>query len=174
MDREIGGGGDRILAMPRAEMDRAYRLAGLVLGDRTDAEDATQEALLRAWKARGSLRDEAGFVPWFDRIVVNVCRDRLRRTRRIPFIPLEEIDPASAGRDPFDAVHDRSEALAAMRDLNADERIVLVLHYWADLTLENVALHTGWPVGTVKTRLHSALERIRRTLATDRADGTDR
>ena len=74
---------DRLLGMSRAELDRAYRLAGLLLGDATEAEDATQEALLRAWRSIDSLRDPAGFGAWFDRILVNGCRDRLRRRRRI-------------------------------------------------------------------------------------------
>jgi RNA polymerase sigma-70 factor (ECF subfamily) len=62
---------DRLLGMSRAELDRAYRLAGLLLGDAVEAEDATQEALLRAWASIGSLRNPAGFGAWFDRILVN-------------------------------------------------------------------------------------------------------
>ena len=157
---------NRLLGMSRAELDRAYRLAGLLLGDATEAEDATQEALLRAWKSIGSLRDAAGFGAWFDRILVNGCRDRLRRRRLIRFIPLDT-DAGAEGRtatDPFRSVHDRDEVLGAMAALDADERLVVVLHYWADLTLQDVADRVGWPIGTVKSRLHHALERMRRRL----------
>ena len=75
----------RFRALAAGELDRAYRLAGLLMGDATEAEDATQEALLRAWTSLGSLRDPAGFQAWFDRILVNICRDRLRRRGRIRF-----------------------------------------------------------------------------------------
>jgi RNA polymerase sigma factor (sigma-70 family) len=152
--------------MSRAELDRAYRLAGLLLGDAAEAEDATQEALLRAGKSIGSLRDPAGFGAWFDRILVNGCRDRLRRRRRVRFVPLDG-DAGTIGRaapDPFRSIHDRDEVLGAMAALDDDQRLVVVLHYWADLTLQDVAIRVGWPLGTVKTRLHKALERMRRRL----------
>jgi RNA polymerase sigma-70 factor (ECF subfamily) len=174
-----GDAGDRFLRLANGELDRAYRLAGMLLGDQHEAEDATQDALVRAWKSVGSLRDPAGFQPWFDRILVNICRDRLRRRRRIAFVPIEP-DPDDAGLgqgpsggrnpgltaqgDPFQAVLDRDQAVRAMAGLNPDERIVLTLHYWADLTLEAVAERLGWPVGTVKSRLHHGLNEIRRVL----------
>jgi RNA polymerase sigma-70 factor (ECF subfamily) len=174
-----GDTGDRFLRLANGELDRAYRLAGMLLGDQHEAEDATQDALIRAWKSAGSLRDPAGFQAWFDRILVNICRDRLRRRRRIAFVPIEA-DPDEAGHgpgliggrnpgltaqgDPFQAVLDRDQAVRAMAGLNPDERIVLTLHYWADLTLDAVAERLGWPVGTVKSRLHHGLNEIRRVL----------
>jgi RNA polymerase sigma-70 factor (ECF subfamily) len=151
----------RLLAVGRAEIDRLYRLAGLLLGNAAEAEDATQEALLRAWRSAASLRDPGAAEAWLDRILVNICRDRLRRRRTIRFIALAD-DAGGPIADPFQAVLDRDEVLRAMRDLDADQRIVVVLHYWSGLTLEAVADRVGWPVGTVKSRLHQALERMRR------------
>jgi RNA polymerase sigma-70 factor (ECF subfamily) len=58
-------------------------------------------------------------------------------------------------------VDDEDEAVRALAPLPPDERIVVILHFWADLTLESAADHLGWPVGTVKSRLHRALERLR-------------
>src|SRR5579862_4852900 len=166
-----GDTGDRFLRLANGELDRAYRLAGMLLGDRHEAEDATQDALIRAWKSVGSLRDPAGFQAWFDRILVNICRDRLRRRRRISFVPIEpDPDDAAGGPsltangDPFQVILDRDQAVRAMAGLSPDERIVLTLHYWADLTLEAVAERLGWPVGTVKSRLHHGLNEIRRVL----------
>jgi RNA polymerase sigma-70 factor (ECF subfamily) len=152
----------RILAMGRTELDRAYRLAGLLLGDADEAEDATQEALVRAWHAAGSLRDPDRFAAWFDRILVNHCRDRLRRRGTVRFVPLGEHGMAIRTRDPFQVVHDRDEVLRRMRGLDPDQRAVVVLHYWAGLSLDDVAERVGWPVGTVKSRLHRALESMRR------------
>jgi RNA polymerase sigma-70 factor, ECF subfamily len=163
-----GAANQRFLRLASAELDRAYRLAGLILGDRDEAEDATQDALVRAWRSVGSLRDPAGFQAWFDRILVNICRDRLRRRRRIVFNPLDpdSVEPDHA--DPFQAVLNRDLVVRAMARLGPDERLVIVLHYWADLTLEGVAERLGWPVGTVKSRLHHGLKQIRSVLeATD-------
>jgi DNA-directed RNA polymerase specialized sigma24 family protein len=67
------------------ELHRAYRLAGLILGNQQDAEDATQDAFVRAWAASRDLRSWDDFQAWFDRILVNVCRDRVRRRRIIRF-----------------------------------------------------------------------------------------
>jgi RNA polymerase sigma-70 factor (ECF subfamily) len=153
----------QILTATRAGLDRRYRLAGLLLGNAADAEDATQEAMLRAWRSADSLRDPARVDPWLDGILVNVCRDRLRRRKVIRFIALAD-DAAGAARDQFQAVLDRDEVVRAMSDLDADQRIVVVLHYWGGLTLEGIAERLGWPVGTVKSRLHHALRRMRAAL----------
>jgi RNA polymerase sigma-70 factor (ECF subfamily) len=150
----------RLAALGDVELDRAFRLAGLMLGDAAEAEDAAQEAILRAWRSAGSLRDPDGFDAWLDRILVNVCRDRLRRRGRIRWISLEEGHDGAAP-DPFAALLERDALLGSLRTLDPDELSVVVLHYWADLTLEAVAVRVGAPVGTVKSRLHRALERIR-------------
>jgi RNA polymerase sigma-70 factor (ECF subfamily) len=147
------------------ELDRAYRLAGLILGDRVEAQDATQDALLRAWRSAASLRDPAGFQAWFDRILINVCRDYLKRRGKIRLVVMDDA-LARTDRDPFRSVLDRDEALRAMASLDDDHRIVIVLHYWADLTLEGVADRLGWPVGTVKSRLNRALVTLRGRMGT--------
>ena len=141
------------------ELDRAYRLAGLILADRVEAQDAVQDALVWAWRMRSTLRNQAAFGTWFDRILVNGCRDRLRRRRQIRFVELEAAgDPAS--RDPFRALLDRDEATRALATLDPDQRVVVILHYWAGLTLSEIAQRTGWPTGTVKSRLHRALKQL--------------
>lgn len=160
---------ERFLQLARHELDRAYRLAGLLLADRTEAEDAVQDALVRAWHRRTSLRDSAGFAAWFDRILVNGCRDRLRRRRRVRFLELDAArEPAIP--DPFRALLDRDEATRALASLEPDQRVVVILHYWADLTLEGVARRTGWPIGTVKSRLHAALRRLETQLVSGRPE----
>jgi RNA polymerase sigma-70 factor (ECF subfamily) len=152
---------DRILRLAEGELDRAYRLAGLILGDQHEAQDATQDALLRAWRSAASLRELADFQAWFDRILVNVCRDRLHRRGKVRQVVLDEAGSTIPARDPFRAVLDRDEAVRAVATLDHDLRIVIVLHYWADLTLEGVAERVGWPVGTVKSRLHRGLAQMR-------------
>ena len=130
---------ERVLRLAGGELDRAYRLAGLILGDGHEAQDATQDALLRAWRSAASLRDPVGFQAWFDKILVNVCRDRLHRRGTVRLLVIDDAVSVGAIRDPFRDVLDRDEVLRAMASLDDDHRIVIVLHYWADLTLEGVA-----------------------------------
>lgn len=158
----------RILAASRTEINRLYRLAGLLLGNAADAEDATQEALFRAWRSARSLREGSQVDAWLDRILVNVCRDRLRRRRAIRFIALTD-DQAGHSADAFQILLDRDEVLRAMTQLNPDQRIVVILHYWGGLTLTEIAARTGWPEGTVKSRLHHALEQLRKSIGSPSA-----
>jgi RNA polymerase sigma-70 factor (ECF subfamily) len=125
--------------------------------------DATQDALLRAWRSAGSLRDPSRFDAWFDRILVNACRDRVRRRGRVRFIRLEE-QMSMVSSDPFRLLLERDEALRRMTALDDDLRLVVVLHYWGDLRLEDLAERVGWPVGTVKSRLNRALAKMREGL----------
>jgi len=166
--REVGltgtdalGTAELILRLADEELDRAYRLAGLILGNQFEAEDATQDALLRAWRSADSLRDAERFQAWFDRILVNVCRDRLHRRAGVRVVQVDDAASLAATPDPFRAVLDRDEVMRAMASLDDDLRIVVLLHYWADLTLEAVAERVGWPVGTVKSRLNRALALVR-------------
>lgn len=151
---------DRFLAAARPGLDRTYRLAGLLLGSAAEAEDAVQDALVVAWQAFDQLREPAKFAGWFDRIVANGCRDRLRRRNTVRFIPIAA-DLDAAGRDPFQAFLERDALMAGLDRLTADERLVVVLRFWADLPLESIADRLDWPLGTVKSRLHRALRRLR-------------
>ena len=160
MLRSKNAADERLARQVSGGLDRAYRLAGLILGQAADAEDVAHDAAVRAWQSAGSLRDPAAFGAWFDRIVVNACRDRIRRNRRVRFVELPAEDDRPVG-DPFKALLDRDEILSLITRLSPDERAVVVLHYWADLPLTEVAVRLGWPVGTVKTRLHRALEAMR-------------
>jgi RNA polymerase sigma-70 factor (ECF subfamily) len=161
---------ERFGRLVSGSLDRAYRLAGLILGNAADAEDVTHDAAVRAWQSLGSLREPAAFEAWFDRIVVNACRDRLRRSRRVRFVALRPDDDRPMA-DPFQAIIERDEGLRAIRCLEPDERAVVVLHYWADLPLTEIATRLGWPVGTVKTRLHRALVAMR---SEQRAQGVEK
>ena len=160
----------RFRSLAAGELDRAYRLAGLLMGNAADAEDATQEALLRAWSSLGSLRDPAGFQAWFDRILVNVCRDRMRRRNRIQFIDLEGSEDRGSAGDPFAAFIERDAILQAMAGMREECRQVVVLHYWADLPLAEIGARLGLPLGTVKSRLSEGREHLR-TSAVRSADG---
>ena len=142
-------------------MDRraryAFRLAGYLLGDSVSAEDAVQDAIERAWRAWPRLRDQTSFGPWFDRILVNVCRDSMRRRGR------DRVVEYSFGSvdDPFRSIFDRDELGRALRRLPVDQRVVVVLRFWRDLPVDEIADLLDVPPGTVKSRLHYALDSLR-------------
>ena len=143
----------------RRVLDNAYRYATLMLGDRADAEDATHDAALTAWRHLGELRDPAKFEAWFGRIVVNACRDRLRVRRRRP-VHLE-LDPELSTPDANDGLAGRDALANAIRSLTTDHREVVVLRFYADLTVDQIAARTGVGAGTVKSRLHYAMRQLR-------------
>jgi RNA polymerase sigma-70 factor, ECF subfamily len=151
-----------VAGLVMARLGDSYRLARAILLDDGEAEDAVQEASLAAWRRRDSLRDEARFDAWFERILVNQCRDQLRRRGRAvklaaPPIGFEpESSPPETGAD-----DDLDEALEC---LDADHRIVVVMRYWQDRTVDDIAHRIGIPAGTVKSRLHHALRTMRATL----------
>jgi RNA polymerase sigma-70 factor (ECF subfamily) len=146
------------------ELDRAYQLAGLILGSFSDAEDATHDAFVRAWDHVDSLRDPQVFQGWFDRILVNVCRDRLRRARIVRFVPVDAEASDRPTVDAYERLISEHDLLAAVDGLEPDLRVAIVLRYWADLTVDEVADRMGIPAGTVKSRLHRAIGQIRTQL----------
>jgi len=163
MDRESEGRAAAFTQLVGGSLDRAYALATVILQDREEAEEATHDAALQAWQRWSSLRDTSRFEAWFGRILVNACRDRLRRRRRTaPIVsgPLRSPDP-----DPFARMGEIEELREAIGDLSADHRTVIALRYLADLSLEEIAERLGVPLGTVKSRLHHALNALRASYA---------
>jgi RNA polymerase sigma-70 factor (ECF subfamily) len=158
---------ERFERLLRPEIDHAYQLAGYLLGEAAEAEDAAGEAVARAWSGFGGLRDEGRFGPWLTRIVVNICRDRLRRRRVIPFVPLRDNEPEAA--DPFASALARDAVGRALRLLGPDQRAVVVLHYWNDRSVAEIARILGIPSGTVKWRLRAACRRMRPELEREEA-----
>jgi RNA polymerase sigma factor (sigma-70 family) len=147
-------------------LDRGYRLAAVILGDTGEAEEAVSDAALLAWRSRNGLRDPARFDAWFTRILVNTCRDRLRTRRRRPIVevlPSAPFEPTEPG-DFRDLVHTRDELGRAFERLSANDRITLALRFWADLPIESIAERLDVPAGTVKSRLHNAVARLRAQL----------
>jgi RNA polymerase sigma factor (sigma-70 family) len=151
---------DRFADLTLRHLDEAYRLAWAILGDPGDADDATQDAFALAWRKRSSLREPARFDAWFGRILVNVCRERLRRrSRERGRVEPIEVEPAVA--DTTDPISRRDAILRAIDRLGPDQRVVVVLRFWADLTIDQIAERLDVPLGTVKSRLHYALAAIR-------------
>jgi RNA polymerase sigma-70 factor (ECF subfamily) len=160
------GPGERALDAFEALSDRclddSYRLAAVVLRDPVEAQDAVHDAVLAAWRRFGSLRDRSRFDAWFGRIVLNICRDRLRAQRR------GRIREAALGTrmelqrgDELGLVAHREAIAAAFPQLDPNLQVVIVLRFYRDLELDAIAELLGIPLGTVKSRLHKGLRRLR-------------
>ena len=163
----VDGRADDFRRLLERRLDASYRLAGVILGDQTEAEDAVHDAALAAWRGYRDLRDAARFDAWFRRILVNGCRDRLRARarRRVVDVGRELVEadhPRIADASEATAVRDALER--AMDALSPDEQVVIAMRFHADLTVPAIAEALGIPEGTVKSRLHNAMGRLRAAL----------
>lgn len=154
---------DALATLCHRKARSAFRLAGYLLGDSDEAEDAVQDATERAVRAWPRLKDETKFDGWFDRILVNVCRDRAKHRPRIRAYT----DVDSPSEDPFRRILERDVLGRAIASLPADQRVVVVLRFWRDMSLEQIADLLDLPVGTVKSRLHYGLRSLRGQLTLD-------
>jgi RNA polymerase sigma-70 factor (ECF subfamily) len=145
----------------------AYRLAGVILGDPVEAQDATHDAVVAAWRRYGSLRDPERFEAWFQRILVNVCRDRLRQRHRRPIVEIDLTQEFVASSDEIAGVDDRLALDRAFARLSPEQQIAVALRFYSDLTVDQIADRTRVPVGTVKSRLHAATRRLQAALGMD-------
>lgn len=135
-----------------------YRVAWSYLGNNQDVEDAVQDAIVKAWEKQGSLRRQEQFKPWLTRILVNQCKNVLRKRREWSFFPLEE-DTASV-ESPEDSV----PLYEALQRLKPEQRIVMTLYYVDGYTMQEMADTLSIPLGTIKTRLHSARKQLKQIL----------
>ena len=156
-------------AFAARQLDPSYRLATIIVGNGADAEDATHDAFLSAWRHWSTVRDPDRLDAWFGRILVNSCRDLMRSRRRRPVVidVSAELLAVAAPDDVSTDTADREAVARGFARLGADHRICLVLRYYEDLTVRQIAERTGVPEGTVKSRLHHALRELRIGLVAD-------
>jgi RNA polymerase sigma-70 factor, ECF subfamily len=149
--------------------DLCFREARRVTRDTALAEDAAQEALLRAWRARASCRTPEAPGPWLVAIARNVALGALTRQRRQPYsVALEGSRLREADPKAQDAMAQALERVVfgdLLRLLTAPERRLLRLRYEDDLTHPEIARRLGLPEGTVKVRLHRLRARLHEELS---------
>jgi RNA polymerase sigma-70 factor, ECF subfamily len=140
-------------------LDPAYRLAAVLLGDRTEAEDAVQEAALKAWSRLRQLRgDRSRLRTWFLSVVANECKMSRRRSWW-SVIRLPEL--GGSGRSAEDVAVRDIDLQRAIRKLPEEDRVALFSYFYLDLPLEEAARVMGVPVGTAKSRIYRAARRLR-------------
>lgn len=161
---------ERFFALYNPEQGRLYRTAWAILGNEADAGDALQEATIRAYKALDQLKGgPAAFPQWMRRILVNTCTGILRKRMRI--IPVER--PEDLAEEQFVSEPDiplGSEVWDAVSTLDERYRAVVVLRFLNDMQLDEIATALDIPLGTVKSRLHTALKMLRLKLASGEAE----
>jgi len=150
-----------------AETPAAYRLALSIVRSPAEAEDAVQEAFLRAWRDIGKLREVELWPAWFRRLTVRSALDQTRRRPRVREVDLEMALDLS-GLEPSVDTADRLELIAAFDRLSPEDRAILALRFYQDLEIPDAAAALGIPLGTAKSRLHRALGRLRDQLERQR------
>jgi RNA polymerase sigma factor (sigma-70 family) len=151
-----------------ARLDAAARL---IVRDPELARDVVQDALVSAWRDLPTLREPDRFEAWLHRLTVNRCLDLLRRRRRrVIEVALTPVHAPSQD-DVSGSVIDRERLDHALARLTPDLRAVVVLRYFVDMPLAEIAEVMGIPPGTVRSRLHRAMGGLRSALvAEDEAD----
>jgi RNA polymerase sigma-70 factor, ECF subfamily len=148
----------------------AFRAAYVITGSAADAEDAAQDAFIKAYRALDRFRAGANPRPWLLRIVANEARNRVRSSGRRQQLELrltEGFRPGDAAPSPEAAAvagEDRRALLELVNSLSEDDRLVVASRYFLELSGEETAAALGIPEGTVKSRLSRALARLRSRL----------
>jgi len=167
VERAQAGDRDAFAALATASIDRSYAIAYRILRDMHLAQDATQQALLSAWRDLPTLREPARFEAWLYRLVVRACYAEARSVRRsgghVRLIePDSPFDP-----DPASLLADRDELERGFRRLPPEQRAVLVLHHYLGYPLTEIAETLEIPVGTARSRLHYATRQLRAAIEAD-------
>jgi RNA polymerase sigma-70 factor, ECF subfamily len=166
VDRAREGDREAFALIVEASFDRCYEIARRVLGETHLAQDATQQAMLSIWHDLPKLRDSQRFDAWSYRITINACYAEAKRARHtIPAI--DDSDQHDVMRDEYGTVIDRDQLERAFSRQKLEHRAVLVLRYYLDMSVEEVASTLDIPAGTAKSRIHHALSAMRAALDAD-------
>jgi RNA polymerase sigma-70 factor, ECF subfamily len=160
MASAAAGDADSFAGLIEPLLGPAYRLAAVMLADRSSAEDAVQEASIKAWRKLRQLRgDPTSLRPWFLAIVANECR-MARRQRWWSVIKVAEVPPSESGPEQGST----SDLRSALLRLSPDDRLPLVLHFYLDLPLDEVARALRVSPSAAKSRIYRAAKRLRADL----------
>ena len=166
IDRAREGDRQAFALIVDGSFDRCYEIARRILGESHLAQDATQAAMISMWRDLPKLRDANRFEAWSYRVTVNACYAEAQRARRaIPAIA--DPNERAIAFDEYGTVIDRDRIERAFSTQKLEHRAVLVLRYYLDMSVEDVASTLDIPVGTAKSRIHHALKAMRAALDAD-------
>jgi RNA polymerase sigma-70 factor (ECF subfamily) len=164
VERAMVGDREAFTELGRSSIDQLYAIARLILHDGDRAQDATQEALIAAWRDIKGLRDPDRFEPWLRKLLVNACYREARKDKRRVHAEAQVRPLAEGFPDPALASADRDQLTRAFAVLAPEQRALIVLHYYLGLPMHVTALTLGLPVGTVKSRLHRTTQQLRASM----------
>lgn len=167
IERAMAGDHDAFAQLAAGAIRSMYATARLIVRDDAAAEDATQEALVNAWRFLSSLRDPDRFDAWLYRLLINACRGQLRRSNRHDVIDVDVADLSRQSADPGVELADRDQLERGFRRLDAEQRAVVILHFYRGYSVPEVAEIVGIPLGTAKSRIHRATTALRAALDAD-------
>jgi RNA polymerase sigma-70 factor (ECF subfamily) len=170
VERARDGDLEAFSQLVKAALPRLKGVARLILRDPGRAEDAVQDALVSAWRDLRALRDPDAWDAWIRRLTVRACYKVARRERRRAFVELRAtLEPhKTSTQDASAHVAERDRLERELGRLKIDQRAVIVLHYYLDLPLPEVAQILDIPVGTANSRLHRGLETMRLSVRDER------
>jgi RNA polymerase sigma-70 factor (ECF subfamily) len=147
----VAGDPEAFGTLVRRHQDRLWAVALRTLGEREEAADALQDALVSAYRRAATFRGESAVTTWLHRVVVNACLDRVRRKAARPTAPLPQQEPADR-HDEHSATETRLDVRAALAALPEHQRLALVLVDMQGLSVVEAASVLGVAEGTVKSR----------------------
>lgn len=146
-------------------VEPGFRLALAMLHDPTAAEDAVQEASFTAWRKLGVMADRGKLRPWFLGVVANKCRN----ARRSKWLQSAELSNELTVASSEEATLRGADLRRAISKLGHDDRLVVVLYFFLDMPVDEVATVAGKSVGATRTRLHRAIKKLRPDVAIEEA-----
>ena len=167
VERAMAGDHEAFSELTRLSIAKLYAIARLILRDDERAEDATQEALVSAWRWFSTLRDPDRFDAWLRRLLVNACYREASASKRRTYVEGAVRPIAMVGPDPGIAIADQDELARGFQRLSPEQRALIVLHFYLGLPMQETAEVVGLPVGTVKSRLFRATQQMRAALDAD-------
>ncbi len=164
IDRCQQGELDAFAELFHQRKERVYRLALTILRDEQDAEDVTQDVFLRVFRQVGDFQGQSSFSTWLTAIVVNACRDRLRRQRLRKAIPLDWLRGKPARGALVEEEQEKHSLWTCVDGMETQYRLPVILFYYEGLSADEVAQVLNLSVKTVYSRLNTAREKLRRLL----------
>lgn len=161
VDRAISGDREALLSLIMDKKDDFYRLAYVYTMDREDAMDAVEDMILIVYRQIKMLRDSSAFYSWSKTILVNCCRDILRKRKKS--IAMDDIDDTAFEGD-YEKGERRADILMYIKKLGNHQQEVIKLKYLMDMDYEAISIITNVPVGTVKSRAAAGLKKLRELL----------
>lgn len=152
------GNKDAFVRLITAAEKSLYRVARAILKSDNECADAIQESILKAYKSMGGLREPQYFKTWLTKILINECNRILKNNKKI--IPIEEYMDQAYTLDAYEKV----EIQEAVNSLEDEFRVVVILFYFEDMAIKDIAQMLEIPEGTVKSRLSRARERLSKQL----------